>query len=415
MSVKLEVPSFGESITEVAIESWLKREGDYVSADEPVVNIESDKATLELPAPAAGILKNITAQEGDTVSVGDVIAEIEAGDAPAKTEGADAAAAAQSAPASDAPTGPAARRVLAEAGIATSAVSGGGPGGRIRKEDAVAAVKSAATPPPPPPPPAVETPSPAEPKREAAPAPPPPPVVSRAPDERGETVKKMTPIRRIIAERLLSATQNTAMLTTFNEIDMSRVMGLRKQWKEAFVARHGIKLGFMSFFVKASIEALKAFPSVNAEIRGQEMVFRDYFDVGVAVGGGKGLTVPVIRNADLLTFAGVELTISDFGRRAMANKLKPDELQGGTFTISNGGVYGSLLSTPILNPPQSGILGMHKIEQRPVVVDGEIVARPMMYVALTYDHRIVDGREAVGFLVRIKECIENPERILLEV
>ena len=420
MSEKLTVPSFGESITEVAIETWLVAEGDHVEIDQPVVNIESDKATLELPAPISGVISKILAKAGDYVQVGDVIAEIEAGDsaAEAPAAGTPAAAEREERPkASPAPAGPAARRAMAEKGLSRDQVTGGGPRGRIRKEDVLSTVAPAVAAPQPSvvaPQPSVvaRPPKPASPRPISAPVPPQP---APRPDGREEEVVPMSPIRKVIARRLVEATQTTAMLTTFNEIDMSRVITLRTSYKAAFAKRYDIKLGFMSFFVKACVEALKAHPAVNGEVRDQEIVYKNYYDIGVAVGGGKGLTVPVIRSADRLSFAQVEQTIGDFGVRAQANKLKMEELTGGTFTISNGGIYGSLLSTPILNPPQSGILGMHKIEKRAVVVDDQVVVRPMMYVALTYDHRLVDGREAVGFLVRVKDCVENPERILLEV
>ena len=294
--------------------------------------------------------------------------------------------------------------MMAEAGLGAADVSGTGPGGRVLKEDVMRVIEGGAQP------------APAA-ARPATPAPAPAitPVPSVPAGPREEKVVPMTPMRRTIAARLVQSKQQTAMLTTFNEVDMSRVMALRSQYQDNFSKKYGIKLGFMSFFVKASIEALKAFPLVNAEIRGDDIVYKNYYDIGVAVGGGKGLTVPVIRDSDTLSFAQTEQVIADFGKRAQANKIKLEELQGGTFTISNGGIYGSMLSTPILNPPQSGILGMHNIQKRAVVVGDQIVIRPMMYLALSYDHRIVDGREAVGFLVRIKECIENPERILLEV
>jgi 2-oxoglutarate dehydrogenase E2 component (dihydrolipoamide succinyltransferase) len=295
---------------------------------------------------------------------------------------------------------PSAERVLAQAGVDARGVQGTGPGGRITKEDAVRATQPA---PPAPAPAAAPAPAPA-----AAPAP-------ASSDPRHEEIVNMTPLRQTVARRLVEAQQNAALLTTFNEVDMSAVMALRNEHKDAYEERYGIKLGFMSFFVKAAVDALKAFPAINAEVRGNQVVYRNYYDIGVAVGGGKGLVVPIIRNAERLSFAEVEKTIAELGKRAKENKLKLDELTGGTFSISNGGVYGSLLSTPIVNPPQSGILGMHAIQDRPVAVNGQVVIRPMMYLALTYDHRIVDGREAVTFLKRIKQCIEQPVRLLLEV
>jgi len=398
MSVELKVPSFGESITEVAVESWLVAVGDYVALDEPVVNIESEKATLELPAPAGGYLRKILAKAGEYVAVGQVIGNIEPADppkVPKKTA---------TAKASNPPAGPAARRILAEKGLAKSEVEGTGRGGRILKEDAQRAVSAHGS-----------TPTAASESGEPAEVPQARPPVVKLPSSREEELVPMSPIRKVIARRLVEATQTTAMLTTFNEVDMTAVMAMRSNFKARFLDRYGIKLGFMGFFVKAAIEALKAFPSVNAEIKEDKIAFHNYFDIGVAIGGGKGLVVPVIRSAERMSFAEIELAIGDFAQRASANKLSMEELRGGTFTISNGGVYGSLLSTPILNIPQSGILGMHKIEKRAVVVGDQIVIRPMMYLALTYDHRIVDGREAVQFLVRLKECIEQPERILLEV
>jgi 2-oxoglutarate dehydrogenase E2 component (dihydrolipoamide succinyltransferase) len=371
-----------------------------------VVSIASDKATVDVPAPVSGLLAKVLKADGDKVKIGEVIAEIDESAAkPAKAAPRPAAVVAPEiraepaparpvAPAPAAPAGPAARRAMAEAGLSPSDVQGTGPGGRILKEDVAAA---RAEPPP-------------------APVPAPVPHITAAPSGgREEQVVRMTRLRRTLAERLVRARRETAMLTTFNEVDMSHILELRKTYQDRFVEKHGIKIGFMSFFVKASIEALKAYPAVNAEIRGEDIVYKNYYDIGVAVGSGRGLTVPVIRDADQLSFSEVEKVIADFGARARDNKLTVEELTGGTFTISNGGIYGSLLSTPILNPPQSGILGMHKIEDRAVVVGGQVAVRPMMYLALSYDHRIVDGREAVQFLVRIKECVENPERILLEV
>lgn len=398
MSVDLKVPSFGESITEVAIETWLVSVGDYVALDEPVVNIESEKATLELPAPVGGYLRKISAKAGDYVAVGQVIGSIEPS-APPKTQQ-KAAAAEKPAP----PTGPAARRILSEKGLSPKDVEGTGRGGRILKEDAQ---RAASTPQP--------TPAGAKLVGDANDTPQAGSPAVRPPSGREEELVPMSPIRKVIARRLVEASQTTAMLTTFNDVDMTAVMEMRAKFKAPFHDRYGIKLGFMGFFVKAAIEALKAFPSVNAEIREDRIAYHNYFDIGVAIGGGKGLVVPVVRSAERMSFAEIELAIGDFATRAKGNKLSMEELRGGTFTISNGGVYGSLLSTPILNIPQSGILGMHKIEKRAVVVDDQIVIRPMMYLALTYDHRIVDGREAVQFLIRIKECVEQPERILLEV
>jgi 2-oxoglutarate dehydrogenase E2 component (dihydrolipoamide succinyltransferase) len=428
MAVELRVPEVGESITEVEIGDWLKGEGERASREEAVVMIETDKVTVELPAPVTGVVTKIVVQKGGNAKVGDVIGYMEeaapssvrsvpppppapaakpappvAAPAPAPVVAPAPAPAPAPPVAAKAPadTGdrvmPAARRAMADAGLGPADVAGTGPGGRILKEDVVRV---------------------AEARREApapAPAPAPPPRPSPASGEREEEVVAMTPIRRRIAERLVQAQQTAAMLTTFNECDMSAVMALRKQYQPEFQERYGIKLGFMSFFVKAAIDALKLVPSVNAEIRGTDIVYKNYYDIGVAVGGGKGLVVPIVRNAERLSFAEVEQRIADYGERAKKNALRLDELQGGTFTISNGGIYGSMMSTPILNPPQSGILGLHAIQDRPVVRDGQVVVRPMMYLALTYDHRLVDGREAVTFLKRIKEAIETPARLLLEV
>jgi len=357
MPVELVVPSVGESISEVEIGDWLKSEGEPVEQDEPVVVIETEKASVELPAPTAGTITSMLKHKGEKAAVGDVIGYME-------------------------PDG----------GSSKPKPSSSGKG--RRSEEAPA-----------------ERPKPPAPEPDAKA----PPVIPAASTGREEQIVPMTPIRRRIAERLVEAQNTAALLTTFNQADMSAVMALRKQHQEAFQARHGIKLGFMSFFVKASIEALRQIPQINAEVRGHDIVYRNYYDIGIAVGGGKGLVVPVLRNADRMSFADIEKAIADFAQRAQANQVKVDELQGGTFTISNGGIYGSMLSTPIVNPPQSGILGLHAIEDRPIAINGEVVVRPMMYLALTYDHRIVDGREAVTFLKRIKDVIENPARILLEI
>jgi 2-oxoglutarate dehydrogenase E2 component (dihydrolipoamide succinyltransferase) len=405
MTVELKVPPIGESVVEATVGEWLKKEGDYVEKDALVVTLESEKATFELPAPAAGVLKRITRKSGDTVPIGGVLGELD--DAAARPgNGAAAvkpAAPAASAPVVAAPAGPAARVTAALAGVDVATVPGTGPGGRVLKEDVQRVAQAVPAP----------APAPAAPVAKAPP--PPPPPAPRQTGQRTERVVRMTPLRRTVAARLVAVQNEAAILTTFNECDMSAVMRLREEYKETFVKKHGIKLGFMGFFVKAAVEALKAFPAVNSEVRGDDLVFKDYYDVGVAVGGGKGLVVPVLRNADAYGLADLEKLIADFGRRAQDGKLALDELQGGTFTISNGGVYGSMMSTPILNPPQVGILGMHNIVERAVVKAGQIVARPMMYLALSYDHRAIDGREAVQFLVRIKECVENPERMLLEV
>jgi 2-oxoglutarate dehydrogenase E2 component (dihydrolipoamide succinyltransferase) len=417
--MQIKVPAFGESISEGTIVRWLKEIGQNVKADEPVVEIETDKITVEVPSPSPGALAKIAKPVGEKVTVGEIIGEIDPnasgqptttvsvrGETPQeaakdkaaaekKTQAANDEGNRETAKADKKASGtamPAAARLAAEKNVDVSQVSGSGRGGRVLKEDVAAA---AAT------------------KVQSEPKPAPKP---RSTDS-GERERRvaMTPLRQRIAERLVEAQSNAAILTTFNECDMTAAMELRKRHQDKFVERHGIKLGFMSFFVKAAVEALKAYPSVNAEIDGTDIVYKDYYDIGVAVGGGKGLVVPVIRDADKLGFAEIEKAISAYGQKAKENKLTLDEMKGGTFTISNGGIYGSLLSTPILNPPQSGILGMHSIQERPVARNGEVVVRPMMYLALSYDHRMVDGREAVSFLVRLKECLESPERLLLEV
>jgi 2-oxoglutarate dehydrogenase E2 component (dihydrolipoamide succinyltransferase) len=418
MPVELRVPASGESVTEAQIGEWLKAAGDHVRQDEPVVVLETDKASLELPAPVSGVLVRILKQKGETVRVGEVIAHLEEAAAPepasapaappAPPRGREPAPEPAVSPVGDAPrVMPAARRLLAEHGVAAEQVTATGPGARLLKEDVLrhleeAAVPEAAAPTSPPGPPAAE-------RAPAAVAPPP------AVGVREEEAVPMSVLRRRVAERLVQAQQTAALLTTFNEIDMAAVLALRRAHQEAFQQRYQVKLGIMSFFVKAVIEALKLIPELNAEIRGTDIVYRNYHDIGIAVGGGRGLVVPVLRDAERLSFGAIETAIADFARRAQANRLTLEELQGGTFTISNGGVYGSLLSTPIVNPPQSGILGLHVIQDRPVARDGQVVVRPMMYVALTYDHRIVDGREAVSFLRHVKACVEEPARILIEV
>ncbi len=406
MTISLKVPSLGESINEATVGAWLKKEGERVEADEPVVEVESEKATVALPAPAAGVLRRVLKSTGDAVAIGEVLGEVEEGGGAERASGAEAAGERGEARAPDrgekraARASPSARRLMAERGVAAGTVEGTGRGGAVRKEDVLRAA---------------EVPRPgAEPAPTAAREPAPAPARRDGAGAR-EHVVAMTPLRRTVARRLVEAQRAAAILTTFNEVDMSRVAALREKHGESFLARHGVKLGFMSFFVKASVDALRAYPAVNAEVRGTDVVYKDHYDVGVAVGGGKGLVVPVIRNADALSFAEIEKTVGELAKKARENRITMDDLEGGTFTISNGGIYGSLLSTPILNPPQSGILGLHKIEKRAVVGPrDEIVVRPMMYVALSYDHRIVDGREAVSFLVRVKEAIEDPERMLLE-
>ncbi|MDX1950999.1 MAG: 2-oxoglutarate dehydrogenase complex dihydrolipoyllysine-residue succinyltransferase [Verrucomicrobiota bacterium] len=402
MQVEIKVPAVGESITEVEIGQWLKNEGDSVAKDENIVIIETEKATMELPAPAAGVLGKILKTKGATATIGELIGQIDteakvSGPAPKKEKPAPAQAAA-----APAKIMPAAERVMAEQGVKVEQVTPTGPGGRVLKEDVLKAAEA-------------RTESKPAPQATPQPAPQESTFQSNGAAARNDEVVPMSRLRRTLAQRLVEAQQTAALLTTFNEVDMSACMALRKEFQEAFVARYGVKLGFMSFFVKAVVDALKQVPQVNAEIRGTDIVYHRYFDIGVAVGGGKGLVVPVIRNAERLSFSEIELAIADLGKRAKENKIKLEELQGGTFTISNGGVYGSLLSTPIINPPQSGILGMHNIQERPIALHGQVVIRPMMYIALTYDHRIVDGREAVTFLKRVKEAVENPTRMLLEV
>ena len=406
MSTEIRVPTLGESVTEATIGKWFKKPGDAVKQDEPLVELETDKVTLEVNAPAAGVLAEIAAKEGDTVGVNALLGMIGAGSgaaaaAPAaKAEGARKPAAAPAAPApaaaKSADHGPAVARIAAETGVSPAAVAGSGKDGRVTKGDMLAAVAAGAT-----------APAPAAPVQVRAPF---------APDDasREERVR-MTKLRQTIARRLKDAQNTAAMLTTFNDVDMSAVMAMRAQYKDVFEKKHGAKLGFMGFFVKACVQALKELPAVNAEIDGQDIVYKNYYHVGIAVGTEKGLVVPVVRDADLLSIAGIEKTITDFGRRARDGKLGIEEMQGGTFTITNGGIYGSLLSTPILNAPQSAILGMHRIEDRPVVRNGQVVVRPMMYLALSYDHRIIDGKEAVTFLVRVKEALEDPARLVLDL
>ena len=408
MQTEIKVPSLGESITEVDIGQWLKKEGDNVAKDENLVSLESEKATVDLPAPSAGVLIKILKPKGQVANVGEVIAVLDSNGAPAPKK--DAAKQPEAKPVeSEVKTEPrvmpAAERLLAENKLRADQVTGTGPGGRILKEDVARHAETKVTPAAPP-------------DHTAAPPPLPSAQAKGAPQGAGlrdDEVIPMTRLRRTVAARLVESQKTTASLTTFNEVDLYEVMELRKQFQETFTAKFGVKLGFMSFFVKAVIEALKAIPQVNAEIHGNDVVYHKYYDIGVAIGGGKGLVVPVLRNAERMSFSQIELTIAEFAKRAKENKITMEELNGGTFTISNGGVYGSLLSTPILNPPQSGILGMHTIQDRPVVREGQIVVRPMMYLALTYDHRIVDGREAVTFLKRIKETLETPARMLLEI
>jgi 2-oxoglutarate dehydrogenase E2 component (dihydrolipoamide succinyltransferase) len=397
-SMNIDVPNVGESVSEVTIATWMKQPGDAVAKDEAIVELETDKAAQELVAPEAGVMGEHLVAEGDIALVGQTIATLMAGASGGASAAAPAAAVPSSAPASDGPKGgklmPSASRIVKENGLDASAISGTGKGGRITKADALQAKAN---------PPAVSKSTPA-----AAPKAP------RAIGEREERVR-MSRIRQTIARRLKDAQNTAAMLTTYNEADMSHIMAMRSQYKELFLKKHGVKLGFMSFFVKACVQALRDVPSVNAEIDGTDIIYKNYYDISIAVGTDKGLVVPVLRNCDELSLGGVEKGIGALGAKAREGQLTMDDMMGGTFTISNGGVYGSLMSSPILNPPQSGILGMHKIQKRPVVIDDEIVIRPMMYLALSYDHRIVDGKEAVTFLVRVKECLEDPERLLLDL
>lgn len=394
--IEVRVPASGESVTEADVGEWLKKEGDAVERDEPIVSLETDKAAMDVPAPAAGVIKKIAAQEGDTVEVGSLLAIIEAGASAASSDSSNsgvkangAAAAAQPGAASSS-LSPAPRRIVAERGLDPAAIQGTGKDGRITKSDALNA--------------------PVQPAARA-------PATPAAPRDLGprEERVKMSRLRQTIARRLKEAQDTAAMLTTFNDVDMTAVMDLRKEYKELFEKKHGIKLGFMSFFVKACVHALKEVPDVNAEIDGTDVIYKNHYDVSIAVGTDRGLVVPVLRDADLMSLAEIELQIADFGRRARDGSLTIEEMQGGTFSITNGGVYGSLMSTPILNQPQSGILGMHRIEQRPVVRNGDVAVRPMMYLALSYDHRIVDGKGAVTFLVRVKENLEDPQRLLLDL
>ena len=405
MTIEIRVPTLGESVTEATVAKWFKAVGDAVALDEPLVELETDKVTLEVPAAATGTLGAIDADEGATVEVGALLGAIaEGAGAPAAKPAAPPAAPPPEAPAAAPPPAapaaavaelsPAVRRLVSENNLDPAAITGTGKNGRLTKGDVLAAIESGA----------------AAPKAKAPAA----PSGTRPRAEREERVR-MTRLRQRIAERLKEAQNTAAILTTFNEIDMGAVMDTRKQYRDAFEKKHGVRLGFLSFFVKACIVALREIPAVNAEIDGTDVVYKNYYDIGVAVSAPQGLVVPVLRDADELTFAGIETAIGDLGRRARDGKLTMDEMTGGTFTISNGGVFGSLLSTPILNPPQSAILGMHKIQKRPVAIGDGVVVRPMMYTALSYDHRVIDGREAVTFLVRLKECIEDPQRILLDM
>jgi 2-oxoglutarate dehydrogenase E2 component (dihydrolipoamide succinyltransferase) len=413
---EIRVPTLGESVTEATIGKWFKKPGDAVAVDEPLVELETDKVTIEVPAPAAGVLGAIAAKDGDTVAVGAVLGQIEegAGAAKSKAQPAKPAAAASAPqappttppapapiPPSDAPPAPSVRRLSAESGIDAAAVAGTGSDGRVTKGDMLAAIERAAAQP---------TPVAATAAAVQVRAPTPPDDAAR------EERVRMTRLRQTIARRLKDAQNTAAILTTFNEVDMSHVMALRAQYRDLFEKKHGgVKLGFMGFFVRACVQALKEIPAVNAEIDGADIVYKNYYHIGIAVGTERGLVVPVVRDCDTQSIAEIEKAIADLGRRARDGSLKIEEMQGGTFSITNGGIYGSLMSTPILNAPQSGILGMHKIQERPVAVAGKIEIRPMMYLALSYDHRVVDGREAVTFLVRVKECLEEPARLVLDL
>jgi len=408
---EIRVPTLGESVTEATIGRWFKKTGDAVAVDEPLVELETDKVTIEVPAPSAGTLGEIVAKDGETVAVGALLGQItEGAGKPAAAKPAEAAkpaaaaaaapAPAQKSPPADAPQAPSVRKLSAESGVDAGTVSGSGKDGRVTKGDMMAAIEKAAASPTPINQPAaslqVRAPSPAD-------------------DAAREERVKMTRLRQTIARRLKDVQNTAAMLTTFNEVDMTNVMALRAHYKELFEKKHHSKLGFMGFFVKACVQALKEVPAVNAEIDGTDLVYKNYYHVGVAVGTDKGLVVPVVRECDHKSIAQIETTIADFGRRARDGQLKIDEMQGGTFTITNGGIYGSLMSTPILNAPQAGILGMHKIQERPVAIGGKVEIRPMMYLALSYDHRVIDGKEAVTFLVRVKENLEDPARLVLDL
>src|SRR5450755_2161618 len=419
---EIRVPTLGESVTEATIGRWFKKAGDAVAVDEPLVELETDKVTIEVPAPSAGTLGDIIAKDGETVAVGALLGQINDGAAapagkpaaaparapaapppPVAAAAASAAASAattQRVPAADAPLAPSVRKLSAESGLDAATVPGSGKDGRVTKGDMLAAIEKAASAPTPINQPAaavqVRAPSPAD-------------------DAAREERVKMTRLRQTIARRLKDVQNTAAMLTTFNEVDMSHIMAMRTQYKDVFEKKHGSKLGFMGFFTKACVQALKDIPAANAEIDGTDLIYKNYYHIGVAVGTDKGLVVPVVRDSDRKSIAEIEKSIADFGRRARDGQLKIDEMQGGTFTITNGGIYGSLMSTPILNAPQSAILGMHKIQDRPVAIVGKVEIRPMMYLALSYDHRVIDGKEAVTFLVRVKESLEDPARLVLDL
>jgi 2-oxoglutarate dehydrogenase E2 component (dihydrolipoamide succinyltransferase) len=415
MAIEIRVPTLGESISEATVGKWFKKTGEPVRADEPLVELETDKVTLEVNAPGAGVLSEIAAKTGETVAIGALLGQVSGGAAAGAAAPAPAAAAsAPAAPARAAPAAaptamppaPSAAKIAAENRIDLASVAGSGKRGQVLKGDVLGAASTAAAPTPV----LAFTPAPAP-----APISVPPPRVSTPDDGAREERVRMTKLRQTIARRLKDAQNTAAMLTTFNEVDMTEVMGMRARYKDAFEKKHGAKLGFMGFFVKACVQALKEIPAVNAEIDGADLVYKNYYHVGIAVGTEKGLIVPVVRDGDKLSIAEIEKTIADLGKRARDGQLKLEELQGGTFTITNGGIYGSLMSTPILNAPQSGILGMHKIQDRPIAVAGRVEIRPMMYLAVSYDHRIVDGKEAVTFLVRVKEALEDPARLVLDL
>ncbi|MDI7206776.1 2-oxoglutarate dehydrogenase complex dihydrolipoyllysine-residue succinyltransferase [Leptospira santarosai] len=417
MSVEIKVPEMGESITEATIANWVKKEGDAVKQDEILLELETDKATMEVPAPSSGVLQKIHKKAGDTVKVKEIIGLIDS-TATAPSPSSSSPATTSTAQTTQTPNNgsindtlpPAVRKLIDDNGLNASAISGSGKNGQITKEDVLKAIESKTSSAAPAAAPVASAPASASSPEilKAVPAP-------RRTDLPRENTVPMSRLRKVIAERLVSAQHNAAILTTFNEVDMSYVMELRNRYKDKFKETHNVGLGFMSFFTKAAIHALKTIPAINAEIRGNDIVYKNFYDIGVAVGGPKGLVVPILRDADLLSFAGVEQEIVRLANRVKDGKIELSEMEGGTFTISNGGIYGSMMSTPILNPPQSGILGLHNIVKRAVVVNDQIVIRPMMYLALSYDHRIVDGKEAVTFLVKVKEAIEDPARLLLEL
>jgi 2-oxoglutarate dehydrogenase E2 component (dihydrolipoamide succinyltransferase) len=424
MAIEIRVPALGESITEATVGKWFKKAGDPVQADEALVELETDKVTLEVNAPSPGVLSEIVAETGQTVAIGALLGQVAAGAIPSAAAPAPAAAAkpapaAATAPPPSSPAGgpamppaPAAAKIAAEDKIDLASIAGSGKRGQVLKGDVLAAVAATQAPASVPTP--LQTPATA-PLPVSPPAPAPAARTTTPDDGAREERVRMTKLRQTIARRLKDAQNTAAMLTTFNEVDMSEVMALRARYKDAFEKKHGAKLGFMGFFVKACVQALKEIPAVNAELDGADLVYKNYYHIGIAVGTEKGLIVPVVRDADKLSIAEVEKTIAALGKRARDGQLTLEELQGGTFTITNGGIYGSLMSTPILNAPQSGILGMHKIQERPIAVGGKVEIRPMMYLALSYDHRIVDGREAVTFLVRVKEGLEDPARLVLDL